>query len=192
MRKQNKLIALLALLVSWAILAAIFWCWIFTFLTDPPNDQKVTLYVDATACRETDLALRLEQDVPEGVRMVKVHRFSYAMFGGDELRASDLYLIREPEKETCMDWLAPLPESYRDRADLFAPDGTPVGILVYDSATGTGFAPEYMTFAAPGEEDTKVWLAFGAGSPRLEASPDGPDEAVTAVARTLLTMMEPQ
>lgn len=191
MRKQNKVTMLLALMVSWAILAAIFWCWIFTFLTDPPSDQKVTLYVDAAACRETELALRLEQDVPDGIRMVKVHRFSYAMFGGDALRASDLYLIREPEKETCMDWLAPLPEEFRDLADLFAPDGTPVGILIFDPATEEAYAPDLITFAAPGEEETKVWLAFGAGSPRLDKSPDGPDEAVTSVARTLLEWMEP-
>lgn len=183
MRKQNKVTMLLALMISWAILAAIFWCWIFTFLTDPPSNQKVTLYVDAAACRETELALRLEQDAPEGIRMVKVHRFSYAMFGGDALRASDLYLICEPEKETCMDWLAPLPEEFRDRADLFAPDGTPVGILVYDPAQGERFAADYLTFSAPGEQETKVWLAFGAGS-------QGPDEAVTAAAWTLLTMMK--
>lgn len=187
MRKQNKLAALAALLVAWAILVSIFWCWIFTFLTDPPAEQKVTLYVDAAACRETELALLLEQDVPEGIRMVKVHRFSYAMFGGDALRASDLYLIREGEKETCMDWLAPLPEEFRDRADLFAPDGTPVGVLIYDPATNGDFAPDSITFAAPGETETKVWLAFGAGSPRLEGSPD---EAVMAVARTLLEWTE--
>ena len=39
--------------------------------------------------------------------MVQVHPFSYAMFGSDALRAADLYIVPDSEKEQYADWFAP-------------------------------------------------------------------------------------
>ena len=67
--------------VFWALISIVFWGWIFTLITDAPAARKVTLYVNTNAPRDKELVLKLEEDLPEGIRFVKVHPFSYAVFG---------------------------------------------------------------------------------------------------------------
>ena len=71
--------------VFWALLSTVFWGWIFTMVTDTVPEKKVTVYVLTEECRSTELALQLEEDRPEGIKMIKVHPFSYAAFGNREL-----------------------------------------------------------------------------------------------------------
>ena len=71
--------------VFWALLSTILWAWIFTLITDTVPEKKVTLYVQTENCRSMELTLKLEEEKPEGIKMVKVHPFSYAVFGDQEL-----------------------------------------------------------------------------------------------------------
>lgn len=177
MNKNSRLASLFPALMIWLILSVLFWCWIFTFLTDTDAAHKITVFADTAACSEKELALILEEDLPEEIRMVKVHRFSYAMFNSDGIRNADLYIFRASDLETVRDWLAPLPEGFADRASLFDENGTPLGITVYDPA-GTAAAESFLTYFAPGETPELCYLAFGISSLHLP----GNEEALTTSA----------
>ena len=58
------------------IISAVFWSWIFNFLTDAGPEQKILLYADMREFRWKELAITLEEDLPEGIRWVQVHPFS--------------------------------------------------------------------------------------------------------------------
>lgn len=172
MNKDRRFSTLLPLLVLWGMLAALFWCWIFNLLTDTTPENKITLYLDVPACDSRALALALEKALPEGMKMVQVHPFSYAMFDSDALRSADLYVIRASDLEERPEWFAPLPESLWDRADLYTPAGVPVGIRVYDPASDLAVAGSYWTTHDAKTPDGPLWLCFGAASCHLPEDPN--------------------
>ena len=77
----------------WALLSSVFWAWIFGMVTNTAPQHKVVLYADVEECRDRELTLKLEEEKPESIRMIKVHPFSYAMFDDGELQSSDLYVV---------------------------------------------------------------------------------------------------
>lgn len=185
MRKSRKMATLIPALMIWLILAVLFWSWIFTFLTDTDPAHKITLFADVAVSRDKELAIELEKELPDGIRMVKVHRFSYAMFDSNNLRNADLFILKASDLEQYRDWLAPLPEQVAARAVLFDESGTPLGIPVFDPSDGTCAASSYLTYTVPGE-DPELWcLAFGASSVHL---PDGADSPSVMIADKLLSL----
>ena len=42
-----------------------------------------------------ELDARLEEDLPEGIRMIRVHPFSYAAFDESALLQADLYIVHQ-------------------------------------------------------------------------------------------------
>ena len=94
--------------VFWALLSTILWAWIFTLLTDTVPEKKVTLYVQTEDCRSVELTLKLEEEKPQGIKMVKVHPVSYAAFGNRELLEADLYAVREADAAEMLPSFAPL------------------------------------------------------------------------------------
>lgn len=167
MHKDRRLAKLLPLLILWGVLAALFWSWIFTFLTDTAPENKITLYLDVADCDSRALAVALEEALPEGLKMAEVHPFSYAMFGGDALRAADLFVIRASDLTEHADWFAPLPESLRDQAVLFAADGTPIGVPFYDADAGLAAAASRITYFSDKLPEAPLYLCFGAQSVHL-------------------------
>ena len=81
--------------VLWALLSTIFWAWIFTLVTDTSPEYKVTLYIQSDSCSPVELSLKLEETMPEGIKMVKAHPFSYATFSNADLLGADFFLVRE-------------------------------------------------------------------------------------------------
>ena len=79
--------------VFWAILSTIFWAWIFNVITDAPPAKKVTLYVMTDSCEDRALEEALEPARPEGIRLVRVHPFSYVLFDTQDALNADLYVI---------------------------------------------------------------------------------------------------
>lgn len=149
--------------VLWALASAIFWSWIFTFVTETSPDKKVTVYCKAPEIQDTALAAALEEEMPEGLRMIKVHSFEYVMFGVEAFYQGDIFIVPESEIATYAEILAPV-------------DGEQ-GVKVYDAASGTGIATAYISYA---NED--YYLFLGKDSPHLE------DGKALSVARRLLTM----
>ena len=163
MRVLKNIFSHLHFFVLWAVLSAMLWAWIFTLVTDTSPDKKVTVYCHVPELQDTALAVALEENMPEGLRMIKVHSFDYVMFDMESINNGDIFIIPASE------------------ADAFAENLLPVGeengVKVYDSASGTGIAAEYIGYA-----DEDFYLFLGAGSAHLE------DGKALAVAEALLAI----
>ena len=188
MRKSRKAAALIPALMIWLILAVLFWSWIFTFLTDTDPAHKVSLFADVEACRDKELAIKLEKELPDGIRMVKVHRFAYAMFDSNNLRNADLFILKASDLEQYREWLAPLPQQFAEQAVLFDENGVALGIPVFDPADRTVVAGEWLTYAIPDESNEQYCLAFGASSAHLPDLSDHPDLSSVIIAEKLLSL----
>ncbi len=168
--------------VQWALLSTVFWAWIFTLVTDTVPAKKVTVYVLTEECRSTELALRLEESMPAGIKMIKVHPFSYAAFGNADLLGADLYIVGEREAEEMLPSFAPLNEEDWEAGERekLTRDGTLYGVKVYDGATGKGAAAGYIGYE-PGQD---YYLFFNVDSPHLGSG----DGAALRVAEALLKL----
>ena len=163
MRILKNIISHLYIFLLWTVFSAILWSWIFTLVTDTSRDKKVTVYCHVPEVQDTLLAVELEKDMPEGLKMIKVHSFDYVMFNVDSINDGDIYIIPASEREPFADDLVPVGEEN--------------GVKVYDCETGTGVAAEYISY---GNED--YYLFLGAGSAHLE------DGKALIVAEALLAM----
>ncbi|MCH5339732.1 MAG: hypothetical protein J1E03_13190 [Acetatifactor sp.] len=149
--------------VLWLLISAFFWGWIFTFVTDTSHERKVTVYCHVPEVQDVTLAVELERQMPEGLRMIKVHSFDYVMFDMESMELGDIFIIPASEIETYAEWLFPVGEEQ--------------GVKVYDAATGEGIATSYIRYA---EED--FYLFLGTGSVHLE------DGKALEVAMALLNL----
>ncbi len=177
-------------MLLWALAAAVFWSWIFTFLTDAPRVEKVTVYADMQTLEDRALAIRLEEHLPEGIRMIQVHAFRYAMLDASALETADLYIVTEAGAREHLSWLTDLPEGWSGKeengAKLLCLEGRTVGIRIYDHADGRGAAASYLSYGErPGED---WYLCFGNGGYHLPALAHGVDCASEAVAEELLRL----
>lgn len=159
----RKIISQLHTFVLWALVSALFWSWIFTFVTDTSPDKKVTVYCLTPEIRDTEMAAALEETMPEGLRMVQVHSFDYVMFGVDAFYQGDIFILPASEIENYQELLLP-PE-----------DGQ--NVRIYDAAESTGAAQTYISYA-----DEDYYLFLGTGSMHLE------DGKALAVARAILNL----
>lgn len=149
MRLLKNIFSRLHVFVLWALGSFLFWSWIFTFVTDAPAEKKVTVYCHVPQVEDIDLAVKLEEDMPQGIRMIKVHSFDYVMFDMERIERGDIFIIPESELETFREDLLPL-----------SGEG---GEQVYDEETGEGIAKTYISY---GDED--YYLFLGSGSVHLE------------------------
>ena len=163
MKTLKKIFSQWHVFVLWALLSAMFWSWIFTFVTDASPERKITVYCKVPEVRDTALAVALEESMPEGLRMVRVHSFDYVMFGVDAFYQGDIFIVPASE--------------IGEYAEVLAPVEDGQGIRVYDAAADMGAATAYIRY---GDED--CYLFLGAGSVHLE------DGKALAVAWTLLAM----
>ena len=168
--------------VLWAVLSAVFWAWIFTLVTDAAPARKVTLYAHVDRCEDKALAVRLEESRPQGIKLVKVHPFSYVMFSRTDLEQADLYILPASEAEAMLEAFAPLDEEDWDYGgrELYRSEGRIYGVKVYDAASGTGAAAQYLGYT-PGED---YYLFFNAASPHLGSG----DGAALRIAEALLRL----
>ena len=180
MKVLKFLFSKLHIFVLWLLFSAFFWAWIFTFLTDTAPEKKVTVFISAYGLRDTELAVELEKDMPEGLKMVKVHPFSYAMFEEQSILGADIFIVKDSEAEGYMDSFArvPLPEGY----EYYMKDGEPRGVLIYDAQTGRGGAADFITYPAPDGSTENYYLFFGVESLHTGDA----DDAAFRVARLLL------
>lgn len=159
----------------WALLSVFLWSYVFSFLTDTSPAKKLTLYISTEQVEDVELAAQLEENgLPDGIRMVKVHPFSYAMFSDQDLLSADLYVVSASEAEGWRDSFRPLPDGMT--GDLALENGAQ-GIRVYDAKTGTGAFDGLIGYA--GED---YYLFFGAQSLHTEAD----DGAALWLARCIL------
>lgn len=183
MRFLKNVFSQLHSFVLWLLFSAVFWGWIFTLVTDAPAEKKITVYCYVSEIRDKDLAVALETDMPEGIRMIKVHPFDYVMMNIERMEDGDLFILPESQIETYAELL-----TYAD-SDAAAGNGMDSsdttsgsvdisdGFLIYDAAAGSGGAAQYI-----GYEGEDYYLFPGARSAHLE------DGKTLEVARQLLDM----
>ncbi len=160
MRFFKNIFSQLHTFVLWALMSAIFWGWIFTLVTDAPPAKKITVYCYVPEIRDTELAVFLERDKPDGVKMIQVHNFEYLLFNSGAVEFGDILILPSSEIEEYQELLRP---------------GDP-GLQVYDAAAHTGAAADYL-----GYTDEDYYLFLGAKSVHLE------DGAAQAVADAFLS-----
>lgn len=164
----------------WALMAVMFWSWIYGFVTDTGTGQKVTVFADVARLEDKALAIRLEKDMPEGIKMIKVHSFEYAMFDSTAITSADIYIINESDIETYlvdfrqMDFELQLPEG----STLYYADGLPYGIKVHNN-NGLSTADEYIGYG-----DNVYYMFFGKQSPHFGEQ----DNAAVIIAERILDM----
>ncbi len=139
----------------WIVLSTMFWMWIFTIVTDTSAEKKVTLFADVPALADPQLAGALEESMPEGIRMVKAHSFSYLMFDDLSLNAADIYIVKSQDivkyaqyfQPADRDWAKAKADTLQPSEDIiYAIDGVPYGVKVYDADTGEGAAKSFVMY----------------------------------------------
>ena len=163
MRVLKNIFSQLHTFVLWLMASALFWGWIFTFVTDTVPAKKVTVYCRVPAVQDTALAAALEEDMPEGLRMIQVHSFDYVMLDTASFDRGDIFIVPASEDADFVQNLIPL--------------GSEQGTKIYDAAAGEGAAMEYIQYG-----DKDYYLYLGSGSVHLD------DGAALAVAQELLAM----
>jgi len=139
----------------WALAVLIGVGFLFTRITDAAPADKIVIYAHCDLKEAPELARKMELQLGGAVRMVKIHPFSYALFGSQQLKTADLYLLPDFRLQEFGDWFAPLPGGGEDRLCLYDPEGAPSPVGKYFSFAET----------APGE---RWWICFGAASPHRE------------------------
>ena len=134
--------------ILWALISVIFWGWIMTLVTDTTDNKKVSIFINAYSVETRALAVELEKELPEGIKMVKVHSFEgAAAFGEYDFLNGDIYIVKAGEAELFRDSFKDIP-----------------GVKVYDAASGTGAGAEYIKYTAEGAEPEDYYLFYGINS----------------------------
>lgn len=161
MSKIKNAFSHLYLYVLWLVLSAVIWMFVFGFVTDTSIYKKVTLFVDAPV-NDTALAYELEKDMPDGIEMIKVHPFTYAMFDDSNITTADMFIIPESEIEVY--------------ASAFADID---GIKIWDAETHEGAAARFIEYP-----DEDCFLFFNIDGVHLD------DGAAMFVAEKMLEIAE--
>lgn len=163
MRAVKNIFSRLHLFVLWLLASAIFWGWIFTLVTDTVPAKKVTVYCRVPEVNDRAMAVALEENMPDGLRMIQVHPFDYVMFDTDAFDRGDVFIVPASEDPDFVQDLLPLEGAGETK--------------VHDAETGAGAAASYIQY---GDEDYYMYL--GSGSVHLD------DGAALAVAREILAL----
>ncbi len=184
----------------WLVLSTILWMWIFTLVTDTRPEKKVTLLADVPALADPELAAALEQDLPDGIRMVKAHSTSFYLFGMAGMTGmdeADLYVIPVNDADQYLDSYLEFPEELiPEGAALYEKDGVVYGVRVYDAMRDHGAAMEYIEYleseearlkkdpSIPDRPDQDYYLFFS----NLSIHCGQQDEAAFTVAENFMAL----
>ena len=190
MKKIKKVFSLLPMLIIWLMISVFLWGFVFTRITDTDPLHKVTLFIDCQVPGSVELAVELEKNKQEiGIRMVKVHPFTYAMLDSSALRQADLYIVRQSDIDEYADWFVQLPEEMLVYPELLNRDGTALGIRIYSAEAAEGAADRYIDYTADGTITEDYYLLFGKESVHVPENEGAVDGAALDVARSLLSML---
>ena len=137
--------------VIWTLLAVILTGFVFTRITDTDPQHKITIYADCKVENAAELAEKLERKLDGAVRMVKVHPFTFALFGTEQLKSADLYIVPDSRKTEYAEWL-----------------GEEEGRVMADPDTGMSVAENYFRYNETEPEPSVFRMYFGGKSVHLE------------------------
>lgn len=186
MRREQKMIKrILSQLHRYVILAMasfIFWAWIFTLLTNTVPAKKIVIFSDIPQLDESALSAELEKNLPDGIRMIQVHPFSYAMFDTSEPMSADLYILSGEDIGILLDQLCLIPAE----ADGFVSDGTLYGYLLHAADGSFTRLGTFGSYVVPGEEEDDYYLCFNKDSLHLGLWNGSADDAAIVIADRIL------
>lgn len=185
MRVLRRILSRFYVYILWFFFAFLVVGLLFSRLGDTDAAHKVTLYAQVPDMRDTALSAELERSMPEGIRMIKVHPFSYAMFDTEDLLGADLYILPESCVEDYADSLRSISGAPFDAAGGYIRNGELWGVRVWDAAEQRGIAADWIDYP-----DEDCWLFFNAASPHIRSLSGEGDDAALSVARTLLALTD--
>ena len=186
MIKRKVISRQIPLLILWLMASFLLWNFVLNLLTDTGPAHKIAVYADMAVPDGTGLAVELEKEKADAIRMIRVRPFTYAMMGGEELAHADLLIVPESDFGRYPDWFAPVPEALREGRTLYPSDaGEALGIRIAESS------PPGKDFGWIRYEGTEpLYLAFGAHSLHLEGREGAADNEAAACAERLLTLLQ--
>ena len=147
--------------------------------TDTSAAKKITVFAEVDNMRETELTLLLEENKPDKIKMIKVHKFSYAMFDSYTLMNADIYIVGKENAEQYIDSFVPLEE--KEGVEYYYHNGVPYGIKIFDKETKKGSATKYISY---GDDD--YYLFFGINSVHLGEINGSADDYSFVIADDLM------
>lgn len=184
MKVIKKIASALLIYLTFLVLSSIAWGWLFSIATDTTPEKKITVYFDCEV-RDTELAALLEEELPEGIRMVKVHSFSYAFFDVNALESGDIFIVAKSAAGNYRDSFAPLDGL---EGEVLSIEGVPCGVRIFDAEKGSGGADQYAAYVNEAGASEDFYLFFGAKSIHYAKNENAVDNAALLVAKRLLEL----
>lgn len=170
----------------WGVIAVMFVNFLFGLVTDTSRAKKVSVFVNVDAVDEAGLETVLNDDLPEGIKMTKVHTFGYFAFGNDDIGLDDIYIVKESDAEKYIEAFSPLYDfwNFRDIDKYYVKDDIPYGILIRSSDERFEAAAEYIGYEyVDGRAQDEYYLFFG-----RDCLHKGKDGAAAKVAEKLISI----
>lgn len=167
MRSVRRFFSTVPKYLLWLVISTVFWLWIFTLITDTTPARKVVLYANVAELSDPGLAIELEKELPEGIRMIKAHNSSYFMFDSNAVVLGDFFLLPTSAVEEYISDYCPIsPEDFPNAPGFYMADGVCYGILAYDAQTGEGVASSFIRYYDPAGElpNEDFYLLFNTNS----------------------------
>lgn len=183
MRTVKKLLSNIHRYVLWALISFLLWAWVFTFLTDTARKNKVVIYSDAPGIMTRELELELSKALPDGIKMIKVHSFSYAMFDTSDAEKADIYLLTREEAIEFESAILPVEETGED---CIMKDGKSLGRELCSPEKAGGRASEFFEQGVIPEGG--VYLCYSSGSVHIGEPNGSEDNAAVLVAEELFEL----
>lgn len=171
--------------ILWLIISVFFWAWIFMLVIYKPAKQKVVVYVDAPEVLDRELTAELDKRLPDGIKSVEVHPFSYDILGTGTPAEADIYIVSEDVLEGMKDMLAPLTDEGWD--DVMIIEGKAIGVGAYNAGNGAGCAKDYISYA-DGNAAESYYICFNRSSLHIGDMNGSADSAAITVAKSLLEL----
>ena len=192
MRKRS-IFDRLPLYLLWMLFAILVTMGLFQAVTDTDRAHKLTVMVNVKAeeLQDTALMRKLSEELPEGIRMIKVRPFSYAMFREKSLKDADMWIIRESDFELFLPDLGPVEGFRADHPDLeyyTVQDGDREiwGVKIWDGASGSGALTEYISYETADAPEESFYVVFNPAS--LHIGGAGRDASAFVLAERLLSL----
>ena len=178
-RVAGNLLRQLLLYILCVLFAAIFTTFVFGRIRDTVPEKKISIFADVPAVKSAELEVLFSEDLPEGIKMVKVRTFDYDYFGFAGGNEADIYIVEEANAEKYLEHFAPVSEFLPPRSiyQYYIHDGEPYGVLV--KGGGNACAAQYVDY----QEGRDYYLFFG-----KQSRHPGQDGAAAYIAERLMML----
>lgn len=180
MRIIKKLLSNLHRYVFLLLISVLLWAWIYTLCSDTTASKKVVVYIDSPAVSDAAMREKLNEEKPEGIKMIKVFPFSYAFFSSEAPSDADIYIMPESDMELYYELLLPI--EAQDGEKAFVKDGEVLGIRIFSASANKGAAASFIQYhPADGTEPQDYYLCYNKKSVHIGTENGGCDAAAFEV-----------